>query len=175
MHIASAISHKIEVHRKKAKGGTQHTVRSAIFKSRKLAKSNVQTSLCDRREPANASSLYLAVTPCRHFLPSTLPADLSHQSKCQRFAKPRLHRERGRCAKELRPSSMRNVAFRLTEARWTGNLSSSTRPSSAERERASDHDLIFRLCLTARTRSRGTCVKLNRQAPVGSTPAEATR
>jgi hypothetical protein len=30
---------------------------------RKLAKSNVQTSPCDRRELANGSSLYLAVTP----------------------------------------------------------------------------------------------------------------
>jgi hypothetical protein len=28
----------------------------------KLAKTNVQTTLCDRREPANASSLYLALT-----------------------------------------------------------------------------------------------------------------
>ena len=33
----------------------------AVLTPRKLAKFNVQTSLCDRREPANASSLYLAV------------------------------------------------------------------------------------------------------------------
>lgn len=38
-------------------------MRSAILKSQKLAKSNVQTSPCDRREPANVSSLYLAVNP----------------------------------------------------------------------------------------------------------------
>ena len=38
-----------------------HTSHRAVLTSQKLAKSNVQTSLCDRREPANASSLYLAV------------------------------------------------------------------------------------------------------------------
>ena len=38
-----------------------HTLHRAVLMSQKLAKSNVQTSLCDRREPANASSLYLAV------------------------------------------------------------------------------------------------------------------
>jgi hypothetical protein len=35
----------------------------------------VQTSLCDRREPANASSLYLAVTPS----PSLLAFDPSRR------------------------------------------------------------------------------------------------
>jgi hypothetical protein len=40
-----------------------HTLHRAALTSQKLAKSNVQTSLCDRREPANASSLYLARSP----------------------------------------------------------------------------------------------------------------
>ena len=39
------------------------TLHRAVLTSQKLAKSNVQTSLCDRREPANASSLYLALHP----------------------------------------------------------------------------------------------------------------
>src|SRR5438309_10109859 len=52
------------------------------------------------------------------------------------------------------------VASGLTEARWTENLSSSARLSSAECARAGEHDLIFRRCLMARARSRGTCVKL---------------
>jgi hypothetical protein len=38
-----------------------HTLHRAIPTPRKLAKTNVQTTLCDQREPANASSLYLAV------------------------------------------------------------------------------------------------------------------
>jgi hypothetical protein len=42
---------------------------------RKLAKSNVQTTLCDPGEPANASSLYLAVT-----LPWPIPPGLTSNS-----------------------------------------------------------------------------------------------
>jgi hypothetical protein len=37
-----------------------HTLHRAIPSPRKLAKTNVQTTLCDQRKPANASSLYLA-------------------------------------------------------------------------------------------------------------------
>src|SRR5579863_9750222 len=37
------------------------------------AKINVQTTSCDRREPANASSLYLAVTPSPGKRPSPAP------------------------------------------------------------------------------------------------------
>jgi hypothetical protein len=33
------------------------------------AKTNVQTTLCDQKEPANASSLYLAVTPSARAFP----------------------------------------------------------------------------------------------------------
>ena len=62
-HIASAIARKIEIHQEKCEGRHLHTLRRAILTPRKLAKSNVQTNPCDRREPANASSLYLAVTP----------------------------------------------------------------------------------------------------------------
>ena len=45
-----------------------------------------------------------------------------------------MHRERARCADELRPNSIRRVVSRLTEARWAENLSSSARISSAECE-----------------------------------------
>ncbi len=62
-HIASAISHKIEIHQENATGGTCTRCAGAILTPRKLAKSNVQTNPCDQREPANDSSLYLAVTP----------------------------------------------------------------------------------------------------------------
>jgi hypothetical protein len=50
-------------------------LRGAIFAPRKLAKTNVQTTLCDQGEPANASSLYLAVTPS----PSLLAFDPSRR------------------------------------------------------------------------------------------------
>jgi hypothetical protein len=36
-------------------------LRSAFERPSQGEKTNVQTTLCDRREPANASSLYLAI------------------------------------------------------------------------------------------------------------------
>jgi hypothetical protein len=62
-HIASAIAQRIEVHRESSGGRQLYTLRGAVLMSRKLAKTNVQTNPCDRRELANASSLYLALTP----------------------------------------------------------------------------------------------------------------
>jgi hypothetical protein len=47
----------------------------AVLALRKLAKTNVQTNLCDRREPANTSSLYLAVTHS-----PSLPCESCHVS-----------------------------------------------------------------------------------------------
>jgi hypothetical protein len=44
----------------------------AVLTSPKLAKTNVQISLCDRRKSANASSLYLAVDPEPQQPPSKL-------------------------------------------------------------------------------------------------------
>jgi hypothetical protein len=74
-HIASAIARKIENSSGKCKGRHLHTLQRAILTPQKLAKSNVQTSPCDRREPANGSSLYLAVTPS----PSLLTFDASRR------------------------------------------------------------------------------------------------
>ena len=61
-------------------GRPLHTLRSAILKPQKLAKSNVQTSPCDQREPANASSLYLAVLIGRRLNRSPVTVRILHVS-----------------------------------------------------------------------------------------------
>jgi hypothetical protein len=62
-HIASAIALNIEIKRGNSFVASRCTLRSIVEMASQGAKINVQTTPCDRREPANASSLYLAITP----------------------------------------------------------------------------------------------------------------
>ncbi|MBU6464211.1 MAG: hypothetical protein KGR71_16755 [Proteobacteria bacterium] len=61
-HIASAVALKIEIKQGNSYRGQARTLRRVIEMASQGAKTNVQTNLCGRREPANDSSLYLAVT-----------------------------------------------------------------------------------------------------------------
>ncbi|WP_316230838.1 hypothetical protein [Bradyrhizobium sp. SZCCHNR1051] len=60
-HIAGAIAWRIETNEEISENGRLANLQRVVQTAPQGAKTNVQTSLCDPTEPANASSLYLAV------------------------------------------------------------------------------------------------------------------